>query len=193
MKLENKFLKDYRRMFRLISQGGTFVALDTETTGLNSENCRIIEVGAVKFDKNGIIKKFWTLVDPGEEIPDRVTEITGITDSMVIGKPSIEEILGELILFLEDSIIVGHNVQFDLRFLKAECERKNFSPIKNRVIDTLQFSRGAFPELKSYKQTELAKLLGISQERAHRALDDAEVCGNLFLRLIAETSQRQKP
>ena len=126
MKLENKFLKDYRRMFRLISQGGTFVALDTETTGLNSENCRIIEVGAVKFDKNGIIKKFWTLVDPCEEIPDRVTEITGITDSMVMGKPPIEEILGELILFLEDSIIVGHNVQFDLRFLKAECERKNF-------------------------------------------------------------------
>ena len=70
---------------------------------------------------------------------------------------------------------------------------EKFSPIKNRVIDTLQFSRWAFPELKSYKQTELAKLLGINQERAHRALDDAEVCGNLFLKLIAETAQRQKP
>ncbi len=193
MTLENKFLKDYRRMFRLISQGGTFVAFDTETTGLNSETCKIIEVGAVKFDKSGIIKKFGTLIDPGEEIPSRITEITGITDSMVTGKPAIKEILGDLIFFLEDSIIVGHNVQFDLRFLKAECERNNFAPIKNKVIDTLQFSRWAFPELESYKQTELAKFLGISQEHAHRALDDAKVCGNLFLRLIAETAQRQKP
>ncbi len=193
MTLPNKFLKDYRRMFRLLDRGGTFVAFDTETTGLNAEECRIIEIGAVKFDRNGVIEKFGTLVDPQTPIPQRITQITNITDSMVHGRPLIGAVLKDFITFIGESILVAHNAQFDLRFLKAECERSGLPAVSNQVVDTLQFSRWTFPELGGYRQTRMAQVLGVKVLSAHRAYDDAEVCGNIFLNLIKASAERQKP
>lgn len=192
MTLQNKFLKDYRRMFRLVSSGGTFVAFDTETTGLSAENCRIIEIGAVKFDRTGILEKFSTLVNPLSPVPFEITKITNITDQMLKDKPEIKDVLGDFLSFLEDCTVVGHNVQFDIRFLNAECERNGFPPVDNQVIDTLQFARWAFPAQKKYKQTTLAELLDVEVSAAHRAFDDAKVCGNIFLELIKATAERQK-
>ena len=131
MQLANKFLKDYKQMFRLVKSGETFVAFDTETTGLSAENCRIIEIGAVKFNSTGVISRFSTLINPQQHIPVQITQITHIDDSMVKDKPVIKDILSEFLDFLSDSIVIGHNVQFDLRFLKAECERNGFDVIKS--------------------------------------------------------------
>ena len=192
MQLENKFLKDYRRMYRLLTEGVTFVALDTETTGLSAENCRIIEFGAVKFDQTGIVSKFNTLINPHEPIPYEITKITGINGKMLEGKPEFSEVAGKISEFAEGAVLIGHNVQFDLRFLKAEFERIGKTPLNNQVIDTLQFARWAFPEQTRFKQTVLAELLNIEVKNAHRAYDDAEVCGNIFLNLIKSTAGRQK-
>ncbi len=179
-------------MFRLITSGETFVAFDTETTGLNTENCRIIEIGAVRFDQNGIIDTFNSLINPDQEIPLNITEITNINNQMVKDSPKIYQVLPKFLDFLTDSIVIGHNIQFDLRFLEAECLRNNFPVIKNTVIDTLQFSRWALPELKKYKQSIIADYFGVNIEAAHRAYDDARVCGNIFLHCIKASAQRQK-
>lgn len=179
-------------MFRLLKDGETFVAFDTETTGLKADEDRIIEIGAVKFDKTGIISQFGKLINPQKSIPYQITKITGISNQMVQDKPVFSQILPDLLDFLQDSIIVGHNIQFDLRFLKAEMERLEKTAIKNQAIDTLQFSRWAYPDLKKYKQTDMAELLGVKIKEAHRAYDDAFVCGNVFLHLISATSDRQK-
>lgn len=192
MTLQNKFLTDYRKMFRLLTSGETFVAFDTETTGLNTENCRIIEIGAVRFDQNGIIDTFNSLINPDQEIPLNITEITNINNQMVKDSPKIYQVLPKFLDFLTDSIVIGHNIQFDLRFLEAECLRNNFPVIKNTVIDTLQFSRWALPELKKYKQSIIADYFGVNIEAAHRAYDDARVCGNIFLHCIKASAQRQK-
>ena len=179
-------------MYRLLDEGNTFVALDTETTGLIAEKCRIIEIGAVKFSKTGIVSRFSTLINPKEIIPPQISEITGITASMLEGKPQVSDICDDFIKFLDDTIIVGHNIQFDLRFLKAEFERIGKLPLKNQVIDTLQFARWALPEQKQFKQTVLADLFAIEVKNAHRAFEDAEICGNIFLNLIKSTAERQK-
>lgn len=192
MQLENKFLRDYRRMFRLIKSNETFVAFDTETTGLSPENNRIIEIGAVKFNSEGICGSYNTLVNPQQPIPPEISTLTSITDSMVKSERKISEILPEFIDFAGDSILVGHNIQFDIRFLNAECLRHGFKTVKNDAIDTLMFSRWAFPELRKYKQTAMAEYFSLEIKEAHRAYDDAFVCGNLFLHLIRATADRQK-
>ena len=192
MQLENKFLVDYRRMFRLLESGGTFVAFDTETTGLSPLTATIIEIGAVRFNRHGIISKYNTLINPQKSIPWKITDLTGISNDMVQGMPHIKDVLKEFLPFLADSIIIGHNVQFDLRFLKHECELNGFTYPENQVIDNLRFSRWAFPEEQKFNQEIMAERLGIQIKEAHRAYDDAEVCGNIFLSLIKHTADRQK-
>lgn len=179
-------------MFRLVSKGETFVALDTETTGLNCLTERIIEIGAVKFNSSGIIDYFQTLINPQKTIPYTVFQITGINDQMVEKSPDFSQIAPDLLNFLQDSILIGHNIQFDLRFLKVELERIHKKELLNPVVDTLQFARWAFPENEKYRQTYLAEQLGINVKEAHRAGDDAKVCGDIFLHLIKETAERQK-
>lgn len=192
MDLANRFLKDYRKMYRLVKSGTTFVAFDTETTGLSSRTCRIIEIGAVKFNNSGILGSFNTLINPKCHIPEECTQINHITDSMVEEKPVIKEILPSFMKFIDEATLVGHNIQFDIRFLDAELERCSMPIAENNIIDTLQFSRWAFPEQEKYRQTAIANLLRIEVKDAHRAYDDAFVCGNLFLNLIKATADRQK-
>lgn len=192
MTLQNKFLNDYRKMFRLVNSGETFVAFDTETTGLSSDNCRIIEIGAVKFDKTGVLNTYSTLINPQQIIPVEITQLTNINNEMVKNSPVIKEILPGFLDFIKETTLIGHNIQFDMRFLQAECERNGFLSPKNAVIDTLRFSRWALPELGKYKQTFLAEHFGINLEAAHRAYDDARVCGNIFLQCIKVSADRQR-
>ena len=111
---------------------------------------------------------------------------------MVCKSPKVKECLPDFLKFCEKTIIIGHNVQFDLRFLKVELERINKKELNNPAIDTLQFARWAFPLDEKFKQTVLAQKLGVTISEAHRAGDDAWVCGNIFLRLIKATASRQK-
>ena len=111
---------------------------------------------------------------------------------MLAGKPEIQAVLPDFLNFLGNSIIIGHNVNFDLRFLNAEMERLSIPPVENQVIDTLGLCRWAFPEQEKYNQPLIAQKLGIIIKNAHRAYDDAFVCGNIFLHCIRHTAALQK-
>lgn len=192
MQQQTNFFRDYRKLALLLQEGATFTAFDTETTGLHCQTCRIIEIGAVKFNADGIIDQFNTLINPQCDIPLECTNINNITNEMVKDSPVINKILPDFLDFIKGTYIVAHNASFDMRFLNAEIERCNLKPINNKVIDTLHMSRWAFPDLKKYKQPILAEMLGIKVTNAHRACDDAFVCGNLFLNMIKETASLQK-
>ena len=136
MQPANKFLKDYRKMFRLLKEGKTFTAFDTETTGLSSQNCRIIEIGAVSFNSSGVIKTYNTVINPKTQIPPELVKLTHISDEMVKDKPFIEDILPEFLNFIDSSIIVAHNAQFDLRFLNAELNRSGLDESNFKIDDS---------------------------------------------------------
>lgn len=177
----------------MLQSGAVFCAVDTETTGLKPDEERIIEIGAVKFDSSGVLDSFSTLVNPRILIPHFCQELTGITNKMVFGQKEFKEIAGDFLSFLgENTIIIAHNAQFDLRFINAELERMNHEILPNKAVDTLSFSRWAYPENEHWTLQFLAKQLEIEVKSAHRAEDDARVCMELFLRCINDTMDRQK-
>jgi len=180
-------------MNRLVHSGAVFCALDTETTGLKPEEERIIEIGAVKFDKTGVLGTFSELVNPRVLIPHFCQELTGITNKMVFGQREFKELAGDFLEFLgEKTIVVAHNAQFDLRFVNAELGRMNHDVLPNRAIDTLRFSRWAFPENGHWTLQHLAKQFNIEVKSAHRATDDARVCMEVFFKCIEGTMDKQK-
>lgn len=177
---------------RFLQNGAVFTAFDTETTGLRSSTCRIIEIGAVQFSLDGVHGRFDTLICPETAIPADCTAVNHITDDMVRGKPPIRDVLPRFTEFLGSSIIVAHNAQFDMNFINAELERNARPPLSNLVIDTLQLCRWAYPDAKKYSQQAMAERMGIPVKNAHRAYDDAFVCGNIFLHCIRDTAALQK-
>jgi len=192
MKSNLHLLNDFRKMNRLVHSDEVFCALDTETTGLKPAEEKIIEIGAVKFNSSGVIGHFSTLVNPGILIPPFCQELTGITNKMVFNQKNFKEIVGDFLEFLGDSIIIAHNAQFDIRFLNAELERLEMEPLGNRAIDTLRFSRWAFPENEHWTLQFLASQFGIEVKNAHRAEDDARVCMEVFFKCIEGSMLKQK-
>ncbi len=163
---------------------GTFVAIDVETTGFDIKNAEIIDLGAVRVEGGIITETFSTLVDPGFFIPDHIKELTGITNAMIVGSPKIEEVLPEFMEFIGDSILVGHNINQDLRFLGKYSHLIPGARLKKPCICTLQLSRKLLPRLPSYSLKDVADSLGIGYRRLHRALDDAKVTAYVFLELL---------
>lgn len=144
------------------------VAMDLETTGLNPEVDTIIEVGAVKMDGDEIIAEFDTLIYPGGPIPSRVMSITGITDADVMNAPRLPTILPKLRTFIGDAPILGHNIDFDIKFLGAAGLR-----LKNPLIDTYMLASVLLPRTPRYNLAALAEVFGEHLEGAHRAYNDA--------------------
>jgi ATP-dependent DNA helicase DinG len=152
----------------------TYVALDLETTGLDAERDAIIEVGAVKFCGDQVLDTFNTFVRPGRPIPLQITELTGIRDEDVIDAPSLHDVLPRLERFVGQWPIIGHNVGFDLRFLRRH------QPFENRLLDTFELAGVLLPRAERYSLITLANMLEIELENAHRALDDAQATHRLF-------------
>ncbi len=153
----------------------TYVALDLETTGLNPEKDAIIEVGVVKYRDGQPVEEFDTLINPGRPIPYEITLITGIRNEDVLGKPSFERIAVALERFVGSAVIVGHNISFDLGFLRAKGLF-----IENQGLDTWELASVLIPARPSYSLGSLAVHFGIPSPSQHRALNDAEVSGRLF-------------
>jgi DNA polymerase III epsilon subunit family exonuclease len=160
------------------------LALDFETTGLDSVLGRVVEVGAVRFSliPGGYIEEasLACLVDPGMTIPRRASDIHGISDADVAGAPSFGEVVRSLLALAEGATIVAHNVRFDLSFLDAELARLGLSRGPAETADTVKLSRRAFPGRASYRLGAIAAALGIDAGAAHRALDDARTCMRLY-------------
>lgn len=157
-----------------------FVVFDLETTGLNAHKDRITEIGAVKI-KNGIVTdKFSAFVNPGIPIPSFIVKLTGITNEMVADAPPIEQALNGFMEFIEGTVLVAHNANFDMGFLKQNAKLMG-EKIRNPYIDTLELCRKMFPELGKYKLNLVTKHLGIELENHHRAVDDSMATAKIFM------------
>ncbi|GAB4505229.1 MAG: helicase C-terminal domain-containing protein [Anaerolineales bacterium] len=156
----------------------TFVALDIESTGLDSERDAIIEIGAVKFNERRIEDEWTSLVNPGRHIPTYITDLTGIDDAMLRQAPRFRDIAHELEAFVGDAPVIGHNVRFDLGFLQQGSILRY-----NEVIDTYELASVLMPSAPRYNLGSLGSQLGVLLPATHRALDDARVTQAVFLRL----------
>ncbi|MCL1592829.1 MAG: DEDD exonuclease domain-containing protein [Actinomycetia bacterium] len=162
-----------------------FCVLDLETTGVAPDTCEITEIGAAQFVAGVEVARFQTLVNPGLEIPPSVTVITGITHAMVIDAPRIEEALPSFLEFLGDSVIVGHNVRFDISFLNAAAIRLGYGRLPHQHADTLRLAqRLVRNELRSMKLSSLSAFFGSPVVPNHRALDDALATAHVFWSLL---------
>ncbi len=159
------------------------VVFDLETTGFDSSINHIIEIGAVKVVNGQIVDRFSTFVNPGVQIPGRITELTSITDEDVKDARGIEEILPEFLEFCKDCILVAHNASFDVGFIMAKCKLLDIK-VNYTVVDTVGLARYLLPNISKYKLNLVAKELGISLENHHRAVDDAEATAEIFVKFI---------
>lgn len=170
------------------STTSSIVVLDFETTGLNTQRDRIIEIGAVKLEDGEIKASYSTLVNPGQLLDPRITEITGITDAMLQGQPSPAEATEKLLEFIGDAVIAAHNAGFDSSILYAELRRMG-KTLDVPVLDTLVLARGMYPELKSYRLKSICRHLTVSLTNAHRAVHDATAtaqCLNIMLKSLGD-------
>ncbi len=156
----------------------SLVALDLETTGLDARKDAIIEIGAVRFNASRIEAEFSTLINPNRLIPPEITQLTGISNQMVIKAPPLTAVLQELVDFVGDCPVVGHNVQFDLGFLfQANILRYA------QAVDTYEIASVLMPLASRYNLSGLCQQLNIPNLGAHRALTDAKMTHQLFLEL----------
>lgn len=163
----------------------TFVVLDLETTGMSPAYDAITEIGAVKYHGGECLGRFDTLVNPGIPIPPMITVLTGITESMVLPAPRIDEVLPALLEFIGSAVLVGHNFRFDTSFLDAALLRRGGSPIDNPRVDTLSLSRRLLrDEVLDFKLGTLAHHLRVSVEPCHRALADADATAEVLHALL---------
>ncbi|HBZ6547007.1 TPA: PolC-type DNA polymerase III [Clostridium perfringens] len=156
-----------------------YVVFDIETTGFSSKNDKIIEIGAVKLKDGEIVDSFSTFVDPKVNIPYKITELTSITQNMVNGQPTIDEVLPKFMEFVGDSVLVAHNAAFDVGFIKKNLMDMG-KTLNNPVMDTVPLARYLYPDLKKVKLNLVAKHLGISLENHHRAVDDAKATAEIL-------------
>ncbi|MBQ7171304.1 MAG: PolC-type DNA polymerase III [Clostridia bacterium] len=167
---------------------GEFVVFDTETTGLSPITCALTEIGAVLISGGEVVDRFSTYVDPEMPIPAEITALTGISDETVKGAPKAPEALERFFAFAGDRILVAHNANFDISFLRAVCDRER-RKFPYTYLDTLALSRYLNPELKRHSQERLAEYYGLGRYEAHRAHEDAEMLSKIFLKMIEKVSK----
>ena len=168
---------------------GTYVVFDLETTGFSSVKDKIIEIGAVKVENGEITDKYSTFVNPKIPIPFRITQLTSITDEMVMESPEIETILPQFLKFVGDAVLVAHNASFDVSFIEENCRQQGIEPDFTSV-DTVGLARVLLPTLSKFKLNVVAKALNISQEHHHRAVDDARVTAEIYVKFIQMLEER---
>ena len=167
-----------------------FVVFDLETTGLNPVNNEIIEIGAVKLKDGKVIDEFSSMVKPERNIPAKITEITGIDDSMVKDAEPFEKVFRKFIDFIGGAPLVAHNMDFDYSFIR-EPLNKFMRSDEVTLIDTLTLARAVKPKLKNHKLATLVDHYNIELDNHHRALDDAKATGYLLLELLSEEESEE--
>lgn len=165
-----------------------FVAFDLETTGFLPGVDQIVEIGAIRFVDGQPEASFVTLIDPGRSIPKGASDVSGITDDMVRGQPTIENVLEGFANFCGGDLMVAHNAPFDFQFLVADIQKFESPAPGGLVLDTCAISRKVFPGLLNYKLGTLIQHLGIPSTGFHRAGEDAGYAGQLFLQILQRLS-----
>ena len=166
----------------------TYCVLDLETTGFSFRTEKITEVGIMKVQNGEVIDEFSCFVNPEKPIPPRVVEVTNITDDMVKDAETIDKVMPKILNFIGDSVLVAHNADFDIGFLKYNANILGLS-LENTYLDTLRLAKDLFPNFKKYKLGIIAENLGIKVEVAHRALDDVDTTVkvlNVMLKMLKD-------
>jgi len=162
-----------------------FTSIDLETTGLDPSNSEIIEFGAARYENGELVETFSQLVKPSVKIPEEITRLTGIDDDMLKGAPSANSVFEHFKRFLtESSWVVGHNINFDLGFLKRFLANNESEELARRSLDTAVLARILFPRLPRYSLGSLVADFDIKREKAHRALGDSTAAAGVYLKLI---------
>lgn len=164
-----------------------YTVVDIETTGLSPSRDEIIELSALKIRNGNIRGKFSRLIKPETPIGSFITRLTGISNDMVMTSPKIEEVLPEFTEFISDDVILGHNVKFDLNFIRTNLEKCGFLPLKNNTADTMTLAR-RYCKLKSHSLKNLALHYNVSISGHHRALNDCLITHNVYQNIKKEFS-----
>lgn len=164
-------------------KGKTFCVFDLETTGFAPENDKIIEIGAVRIVDGVLTDTFNTYVDPKMPIPEKITSLTGIRDSDVIGQPVIDDVMPDFYKYSDNTILVGQNVQFDYGFISVNGARQNIY-FENEMMDTLVLAKKYVPGLKKYKLSYLTSYFQVENISAHRGIYDALATAEVFIKLV---------
>lgn len=167
-----------------------YVVFDTETTGLNAAENTLIEIAAVKMKGLEMIGEWTTLIDPEIEITPKITELTGITNEMVKGKPKLAEALLKFREFVGDAVLVAHNAEFDLGFISVCAARVGMPEWTNPVLDTLPLARKLYPSEKNYRLKTLTQKFNIELVNHHRALDDTVATAKVFQHMLKDLKER---
>ena len=167
----------------------SYVVFDLETTGFSPNTCKIIEIGAVKVENGVITERFSEFVNPQVPIPFKIEELTGIRDDMVMGAGTIEDILPRFMEFCKGCVMIAHNAEFDMSFIRKNCMDLDI-PCNHTVGDTVAMARILLPALHRFKLDTVAKALKISLENHHRAVDDAECTAHIFVKFIEMLKER---
>ena len=166
-----------------------YVVFDIETTGFSPEKNKIIEIGAVKVIGGEIVDRYSTFINPEVPIPFRIEELTSIRDDMVITSPTVDVILPQFMEFCTDCIMVAHNADFDMSFIKRNCALLGME-CNPTIVDTVALARVLLPQLNRFKLDTVAKALNISLDHHHRAVDDAACTAEIFVKFIEKLKDR---
>ena len=156
-----------------------YVAFDLETTGLDADNDSIIEIGALKVIDGKVCERFIEFVKPAQRISPRITEITGITNTMVANARPTKDIIRDFISFCEGYVLLGHNILFDYKFMKQHATKFGYT-FEKQGLDTLQIARKALPKLESKSLGALCEHYNITNQAAHRAYHDALATAKIY-------------
>lgn len=171
-------------------KGQPYVIFDIETTGLSAIYDRIIQVSAVKMQDGEVLDHFDQFIDPGFHLSEQTTALTSITDDMVQGSKTEEEVLKLFDDFADGSLLAGHNVSFDMGFMNVAYERHGMGQIKQPVIDTLPLARFLHPDFRGYRLNTLSKRFKVSLEHHHLASYDSEATGHLLAIFLKDAEER---
>lgn len=171
-----------------------YTLFDLETTGVSCRSDDVVEISALRVRGGAVVNSFSSLVNPGRHIPGAASQVNHITDEMVAGAPTMEEVLPEFLAFIGEDVLVGHNIaRFDMKFLHRDCTARFGAVPGNDYIDTLVFARTRLPGLRSYSLAALADHYGLSTAGAHRALNDCKVNQKVFELLAREPEHILEP
>lgn len=170
---------------------GHYTVVDTETTGLDPQTDRLIEIAAIRVRAGKEVARFETLVKPGRKLSKAIVDLTGITDGELTNAPEPQDALRQFMDFLKDDIIVAHNANFDVNFLYDSMQRCGMKPLENNFVDTMRLAKCIRPNLSNYKLATLAKAYRIAQPKAHRALADCETTMAVLQKLDEDARQQR--
>ncbi len=166
-----------------------YTVIDIETTGLSCDKCEIIELSALKVRDCEVVGKFSSLVKPEGRINPFITSLTGISNDMVKDALSVRYVLPKFVEFVSGDILLGHNVSFDLRFIRYNLKKYFNTVFENKSVDTMKISRKYCKNLKSHKLEALAHFYNVNTEGHHRALNDCLMTHEIYINLMQNYSE----